>query len=67
MGLRDFNIYDVIARNVRLYPQKEAWIYEERRYSFAEFGKGVDRLAYGLSKLGFQKGGETGSPLPELL
>lgn len=60
MGLRDFTIYDVIARNVRLYPQKEAWIYEQRRHSFAEFGKGVDRLAYGLSKLGCKKGDRLG-------
>lgn len=60
MGLRDFTIYDIIARNVRLYPQKEAWIYENKRYSFAEFGKGVDRLAYGLSKLGFKKGERLG-------
>ena len=60
MGLRDFTVYDVIARNVRLYPQKEAWIYENRRYSFAEFGKGVDCLAYGLSKLGLKKGDRLG-------
>lgn len=60
MGLRDFTIYDVILRNVRLYPQKEAWIYEHRRYSFAEFGKGVNCLAYGLSKSGLKKGDRLG-------
>lgn len=60
MGLRDFTIYDLIVRNARLFPQKEAWVYEHKRFSFSEFRQEVDRLAYGLKKLGFQKGERLG-------
>ncbi len=60
MGLRDFTIYDLIIRNARIFSSKEAWIYENGRYTFAEFCQGVDRLAYGLTKLGFKKGERLG-------
>ncbi len=60
MGLRDFTIYDLIVRNARIFAAKEAWVYENKRYTFAEFGQGVDRLAYGLTKLGFNKGERLG-------
>lgn len=56
MGLRDFSLYDVIVRNARLFPKKEAWIYEDKRITFEEFRKEVDWLAYGLKKLGLTKG-----------
>lgn len=56
MGLRDFTIYDLIARNARLFPNRDAWIFDHRRVSFIEFYHEINKLACGLKKLGMNKG-----------
>jgi acyl-CoA synthetase (AMP-forming)/AMP-acid ligase II len=60
MGLRDFSIYDVIVRNSRLYANREAWVFDNRRVTFEQFLKEVNRLSFGLKKMGVGKGDRLG-------
>jgi len=45
-----------LARNSRRHPQKEALIFEERRYTYAELNAAVNSLANGMKELGICKG-----------
>lgn len=60
MGLYDFTIYDIIRRNARIFSHREAWVFENRRVTFKEFINNVEKLAYGLQKIGLKKGDRVG-------
>lgn len=60
MGLRDFTIYDAIVRNARLFGNREAWVFDRRRVTFQQFLAEINRLTYGLKKLGLSKGDRLG-------
>ena len=47
---------DFLRRSARVYPNKTAIVYGERRYTYAEFSERVCRLASGLQKAGFTLG-----------
>ena len=56
MGLRDFTLHDVVARNARLYPQRTAFVADGRRITHAEYLARVERLATGLAAAGIAPG-----------
>ncbi len=60
MGLRDLTIFDMIVRNARLFPQCEAWAFADRRVTFHQFLTEINRLSFGLNKLGLGKGDRLG-------
>jgi long-chain acyl-CoA synthetase len=62
MGLYDLSVYDIIARNSRLYPQRLAWLQAEddRALTFAEYKASVDRTAAGLLAAGLRHGDRIG-------
>jgi long-chain acyl-CoA synthetase len=62
MGLYDFTLYDVIARNSRLYANRPAWleIDDQRALTFAALKTKVDRLADGLRQSGLRHGNRIG-------
>jgi len=56
MREREYNLYDVIERNARLFPHREALVFGSSRLTFTEFKDRCDRLARGLSHRGVLKG-----------
>ncbi|MGH8702539.1 MAG: AMP-binding protein [Burkholderiales bacterium] len=56
MGLRDFTLYDVVARNARLYPERAAFIVDGRRITHADYMARVEHLAAGLAAAGIAPG-----------
>ena len=56
MGLRDFTIFDMIVRNARLFPDREAWVFGNHRATFHQFLAEINRLSFGLKKLGLGQG-----------
>ena len=56
MREREYNLYDVIERNARLFPHREALIFRGSRLTFTEFKDRCDRIARGLSRRGVVKG-----------
>ena len=60
MGLRDFTIYDTIVRNARLFANREAWVFGNHRVTFQQFLAEINRLSFGLKKLGLRKGDRLG-------
>ena len=56
MNSPDFTLYDMIARNAALYPDREAVICGERRITFGDFRKLCDRYAAGLRREGTAAG-----------
>lgn len=48
---------DVITRNARLYPDKTAFVFENRRVTFAQFAARVRRLANALGAAGLKRQG----------
>ena len=44
----DFTLYDMIARNADLYPEKEMMVYEGNRVTFRTYKQQCDRYAAGL-------------------
>jgi len=56
MGLRDFIIFDMIVRNARLFPAREAWVFGNHRSTFHQFLAEINRLSFGIKKLGLRKG-----------
>lgn len=60
MGLRDFTIYDIIVRNARLFANCEAWVFANHRVTFQQFLAEINRLSFGLKKLGLRKGDRLG-------
>ena len=47
---------DFLRRSARVYPNKAAIVYGERRYTYAKFSERVCRLASGLQNAGFSLG-----------
>jgi fatty-acyl-CoA synthase len=45
-----------LSRSAYMFPDKEAVVYGDRRYTYAEFEERVNRLASRLKDAGFQKG-----------
>ncbi len=45
-----------LERSAEVYPQKEAVVYGEKRYTYAEFQRRVFRLANGLKSIGIGEG-----------
>jgi fatty-acyl-CoA synthase len=45
-----------LSRSAYMFPDKEAVVYGDRRYTYAEFEERVNRLASRLKEAGFQKG-----------
>ena len=56
MGLRDFSLADVIARNASLFPDRTAVVVGDRRISNAAYRDRVVRLAAGLARAGVGAG-----------
>jgi len=56
MGLRDFTLFDIVARNARLYPNRVAFIFEAERVTHAAYLARVERLAAGLARVGIVPG-----------
>ena len=52
----DFTLYDVIARNADLYPEKEMMVYEGNRVTFRTYKQQCDRYAAGLIGEGIAAG-----------
>jgi len=50
------NVSDIIKRHVAETPEKTAIIFEDRRISYAELNRLVNRAAEGLTQMGFKKG-----------
>lgn len=55
MREREYNLYDVIERNARLFPHREALVFGGSRLTFAQFKDRCDQLARGLSRRGVLK------------
>lgn len=60
MGLYDFTVYDLIARNARIFPRREAWVFDNRRVTFHEFLNDIIMLSCGLQESGLKKGDRIG-------
>lgn len=62
MGLYDFTFYDLINRNAVSFGNKTAWfeVDDDRALTFSQYKSNVDRLAFGLQKLGIKKGDRIG-------
>ena len=52
----DFTIYDMIARNADLYPEKDMMVYEGKRTSFKTYRKRCNQCAAGLIREGVAAG-----------
>lgn len=52
----DFTIYDMIARNAALYPEKDMMVYEGKRTTFKTYNKQCDQHAAGLMREGVAAG-----------
>lgn len=62
MGLHDFTLYDLIARNALCFGSRPAWFEadDNTTLTFAQYKESVDRLAFGLHKSGIAKGDRIG-------
>ncbi len=47
---------EIIARNARKFPDKEAVIYGDTRLTFRQFNARINRLAHALMDIGIKKG-----------
>ena len=47
---------ELMARNARKYPDREALVTEERRYTYGELNAAVNKLANRFLDLGLEKG-----------
>ena len=57
-------IGDILERNLWRFPQKNAISFEDRRFTFEEFGERIYKLAYALTSLGLRKGDTVAFMLP---
>ncbi|NER20249.1 MAG: acyl-CoA ligase (AMP-forming), exosortase A system-associated [Symploca sp. SIO1C2] len=56
----DFLIHHLLRSSALNYPEKEALVHGEQRLSYAEVAKQTAGLAYGLRKIGLQRGDRIG-------
>jgi len=47
---------DVIDANARTYPDKTAFIFENKKYTYSHVNQRINRLINALKKLGIKKG-----------
>jgi long-chain acyl-CoA synthetase len=47
---------DIIYRNALLYPDQEAFIYENKRITFSEYNTRINKMIHALYKMGVKKG-----------
>lgn len=50
------NIADALDRNTLFFPDNEALVHRDRRWTYAEFRRDADRFAHALTELGIKKG-----------
>ena len=50
------NTGEILARNARKYPQREALVYGEKRYTYSELDQAANRLADSFIGLSLKKG-----------
>jgi long-chain acyl-CoA synthetase len=57
MGLYDFTVYDLIARNARCFKKRPAWleVSDGRELTFSKLKNMIDHLAKGLQDVGLRK------------
>ena len=60
MGLRDYSLFDIIARNARLHARRTAIVFEGKRITHGEYLARVERLAAGLAVAGVGTGDRMG-------
>jgi acyl-CoA synthetase (AMP-forming)/AMP-acid ligase II len=51
---------ELLARNARKFPEREALVYEDKRYTYEELNGMVNKLANSLMELGLKKGDKVG-------
>jgi long-chain acyl-CoA synthetase len=51
---------DIIYRNALLYPDNEAFVYEDKRITFSEFNTRINKLIHALHGMGVKKGDVVG-------
>ena len=56
MGMRDFTLHDVLARNATLHGGRTAIVFEDQRVTHAQYLARVERLAAGLAAAGLRAG-----------
>ena len=56
MGLRDYSLFDIIARNARLHARRTAIVFEGKRITHGEYLARVESLAAGLAVAGVGTG-----------
>ncbi len=56
MGAHDYTLYDILCRNARLYPDRDAVVCNRRRLSFRRCKEKCDQLAAGLAAGGIAGG-----------
>jgi long-chain acyl-CoA synthetase len=47
---------DIIYRNALLHPKDEAFVYEDKRITFADYNNRINKIFHGLAKMGVKKG-----------
>jgi long-chain acyl-CoA synthetase len=47
---------DIIYRNALLHADEEAFVYENKRITFAEYNRCINQMVHGLGKMGVKKG-----------
>ncbi|MEJ2102771.1 MAG: hypothetical protein P8X68_22785, partial [Desulfobacterales bacterium] len=47
---------DIIYRNALLYPDEEAFVYQNQRITFAQYNERVNSLIHALIEMGVKKG-----------
>ena len=51
---------EIINRNAKLYADKTAFVFGDKKYTFAQFNQRVNRLIHGMNHLGVGKGDRVG-------
>jgi acyl-CoA synthetase (AMP-forming)/AMP-acid ligase II len=51
---------ELLARNARKFPDREALVFEDKRFSYGELNEMVNRLSNSLIELGIRKGDKVG-------
>jgi len=60
MSVRDYTIYDVICRNAKIYPDRDAIVYKDILMTHKAYKEKCDQIAAGLTKAGINKGDRIG-------
>lgn len=59
-SMQDMTINDLLDINISRYAAKTALVYKERRLSYSDLGRRINRLANNLLELGVEKGDRVG-------